>query len=227
LGESELKKKSFFISLIALTLCFSFSLGAFAAPKLSIWFNNKSQNMDIKMVSNKPYIPLNSVVSLFGGKVSYDKKTNTYKVISKDYKPVSSTVKSFTVSSTKTSGPMKLTISKVTVSPSYKYDEYSSPIKAVVLDVKVQNTSNGKVSWYPTQSIFALNTGEQIEDAIIYSDDLDGDFLAHTVKTGKIVLYIHKSNLDSIKSFQIQLDGPFNSNYDDVGSDLLYTVKFR
>jgi hypothetical protein len=218
-----LKKKSLFAGFMALSLVFTFSLGVLAAPNVSVWFNGKSKKVSVKTINNQAYVPLKDVVSWFEGKVSFDKTKNKYTVTSKGY-TVPSKLKSYNVNVTKTSGPMKLSISKVTVNPAYKEDSYSTPIKAIILDAKVQNTSTKKMEWYPSGGIYAFNTGEQIEDALDYP--VDGDFLGNTIKTGKIVLEVKNSNLDSIKSLQISIDGAEDSDYNDY-QDLLFTLKFR
>lgn len=220
-----MKKKVWLSGLIALSLLFSFGLGAIAAPKLSVWFNNKAQKTDIRIINKKPYVPLSDIATLFGGKVTFDKKANAYKVTSKDFNPTPA--KSYNVNVTAESTPMKMTISKVTVDPAFKKDKYSDAIKAVILDVKVQNTSTGKVNWHPTQGIYALNNGEQIEDAIIYSDQVDGEFLGNTIKSGRIVLKVNTTKLDEIKSMQISINGAFDDELNRLGEDVLFDLKFR
>jgi hypothetical protein len=91
----------------------------------------------------------------------------------------------------------------------------------------VSNTSSDKVSWYPTQGIYAFNTGEQIENAIYYSNQVDGDFLAGSYKTGKIILNVNNSNLDTIKSIEVNINGPINYNFDRLGDDLAFNFSFR
>jgi lipopolysaccharide export system protein LptA len=222
-----MKKKVWLSSLIALLLFFAFSFGVFAAPKLTMWYNNKAQKTDVRLINNKPYVPLNDVATLFGGKVTYDKKTNTYKVTSKDFNPNPVTTKSYKVNVTKTSGPTKFTISNVTVNPKYK-SKLGETYAAVILDVKVQNTSADKVSWHPTQGTYALNTGEQVDQVqtLFNSDDVSGDFLKGAIKTGKIVLKVTRT-IDKVNSININITGPFNDDLDRLGEDLLFDVKFR
>lgn len=222
-----MKKKLTFASFIALLLSLTFSLGVLAAPSVSVWFNNKDPKVDVRTINNKVYVPLTDVVSWFGGKVSYDKNTNSYKVTSKDYKPTPSAVKSYSVNKVVNSGPMKMTISKVTVDPAYKYDQYMPAIKAVVLDVKVQNTSSNRVNWFPAMGTYALNTGEQLQDASLYSSDIDGEFLGNTVKTGKLVLNPKTSSLDAVNSIHMVIDGAFDNQYNPVGKEVDTTLKFR
>ncbi|MEB3750564.1 hypothetical protein EP10_001403 [Geobacillus icigianus] len=221
-----MKKKMGLSALIIFAILFSFGLGAIAAPKLTLLFNNKQQKIDVRIINNQPYVPLYSIVGLFGGKVTYEKKTNRYQVTSKDFNPHPSQAKSYTVNVMGASGPMKITINKVTVDPAYKYDPYLPPIKAVVLDVVVENTSSAKISWHPAQGIFALNTGEQIEDALLYSQNVSGDFLGHTVKKGKIALPVH-GDLERVRMVKCYIHAAFDEQLQPVGEDLSLEIPFR
>ncbi|WP_419882339.1 hypothetical protein ACN6MY_00460 [Peribacillus sp. B-H-3] len=221
-----MKKKRIFMALTALIILMSFSIGVAAAPKLSLYFNGKKQNTEIKIINKKPYISLSNAASLFGGKVSYDKKTNSYKMTSKDYKPASNTNKSNSADISITSGPMKLTISKVTFSSSYKYEPYMPAIRAIIFDVTVSNQSSSTTNWFPEQGIFALNTGEQIDDAIFYSSRVGGTFLGHTIKKGKIVIKT-ESSLEAIKSMEILINGAADSNLMPIGNDVNFHLTFK
>lgn len=226
-----MKRKTLFSSLVALAIFFSFGLGVFAAPKLTVWFNNKSQKTDIRMINNKPYLPLYDVVSWFGGKVSYDSKTNIYKVTSKDFNPnpAPNPVKSYSLNVTQTSGPIQLKMTKVTLNPAYKKDQYSNAVNALIFDVQISNTSNSKVSFYPAQGIYALNTGEQIDntDPLINSDNISGDFLGGATKSGKLVIPI-KGKLDQLNSVHFNISGPIDFNsFNQIGDDLDFTVQFK
>ncbi|TDK64148.1 hypothetical protein E2K98_04605 [Bacillus salipaludis] len=205
----------------------SFTLGAMAATKVSLFYNGKQKSTSIKVINNNAYVPLKDAVSWFNGKVTYDKKNNKYTVTSKDYKPATPTSKkSYTVNLNKTSGAMKLHISKVTIDSKYKEDEYSTPIKAIILDVKVTNTSTKKLRWHLDNGLYALNTGEQIDSA--YSSDVDDNFLLGGVtKSGKVVLEVKSSNLDSINSIKFDLDSAYDADYNDIGTEQTFDLKFR
>lgn len=221
-----MKKKTLFTGLIALSLFFSFGLGVFATSKVSVLFNNKAQKADVKIINNKPYLALSDVVTWFGGKVAYDKKANTYKVTSKDFDP--NPLKYFNVNVTQTSGPIQLKISKVTLNPAFKKDQYSQAINALIFNVQVSNSSNGKVSFYPAQGIYALNTGEQIDDAdpLMNSDNISGDFLGGAIKKGRLVIPV-KGKLDQVNSIHFNISGPLDGNFSRLGDDLDFDVKFR
>lgn len=54
--------------------------------------------------------------------------------------------------------PMKMKISKVTLDPAYQQTTYDKKIKAIVMDVAVENTSDQTISWFPAQGKLVLNT---------------------------------------------------------------------
>lgn len=85
-------KKTLIVFSSVLVLLLTFSLGTFAATKYNFTFDGKKQNMDVQIINKQAYVPLNSVVKLYGGKVTYDSKTKTYAVAkaSTNTKPVQS-----------------------------------------------------------------------------------------------------------------------------------------
>ncbi|MFC7393769.1 stalk domain-containing protein [Scopulibacillus cellulosilyticus] len=222
-------KKKLTISLIlSVVLCLTFSAGVFAATKYKLIVDGKEKKTEVRMINNTAYVPLKQFASDLGAKVSYDSKHKTYNVTSKDYKPpVKTTKKVYSVKVNGQSGPMKIKISKVTLDPAYKYDKYSSAIRAVVMDVQVENTSKKTISWYPDQGIMALNTKEQVDNAILYSDELGGDYHGQVVKKGRIVFKV-KSDLNSIKNFRYYIDGAMDKKtLDSVGKDITLNVTLR
>lgn len=79
-------KKSITVIISVFALLLTFSLGAFAATKYNLTFDGKKQSVDVRIIDKQAYIPLNSVVKLYGGKVAYDNKTKTYAVTKADAK---------------------------------------------------------------------------------------------------------------------------------------------
>lgn len=75
-----MKKTTVLFSVLILLL--TFSMGAYAATKYNFTFDGKKQSMDVQVINNQAYVPLNAVTDLFGGKVTYDNKTKTYAVTS-------------------------------------------------------------------------------------------------------------------------------------------------
>ncbi|UZJ79644.1 hypothetical protein [Fictibacillus sp. KU28468] len=201
----------------------SFSTGAYAATKYYLNFNDRTTKTDVRMINKKAYVPLNDISKLFGGKVSYNSKKHTYYVKAKDYHPANSQVKTFNVKATGTSGPMKITISKVTLHPSFKKDSYSSPVRAVVMDVAVENTSKQTVEWYPAQGALNLNTKEQVEFSHPDSDLVEGTFNGQVIKKGKVI-YEVKSSLSSIKNLKWSISQPFDNDLNGLGPDIVVPI---
>ena len=75
-----MKKTTVIFSVFILLL--TFSMGAYAATKYNFTFDGKKQSIDVQLINNKAYVPLNDVTELFGGKVTYDSKSKTYAVTS-------------------------------------------------------------------------------------------------------------------------------------------------
>ncbi|MGE7951815.1 stalk domain-containing protein [Lysinibacillus xylanilyticus] len=75
-----MKKSTVLFSVFILLL--TFSMGAYAATKYNFTFDGKKQSIDVQLINNTAYVPLNAVTELFGGKVTYDSKSKTYAVTS-------------------------------------------------------------------------------------------------------------------------------------------------
>lgn len=130
---------------------------------------------------------------------------------------------SFAINQIISSGPMTMTIDKITFDPSYQSDQYSSKQHVIILHVKVQNTSDQTVNWYPDQSTIALNTQEQVDSDSIHSDSVGGEFIGKVIKTGNIV-YPVKSDFSKITSFKLKIDGVSNSNLDNLSNSTLTNI---
>jgi Copper amine oxidase N-terminal domain len=202
----------------------SFAGGVYASSAIKLIVNGVQSKAEAKIINNSTYVPLRAAAEMLGAEVLWDNKTRTVTVNGKDYD--STPGKAYTVNVSGTSGPMKISISKVTLDNSYDYNDYSNPIKAVVLDVTVENTSSGTVSWHPDQGTLVLNTKEQIEDPILYSDDLGGDFHGKVIKKGKIA-FKTTSTFDLINSMNFIIDGAFNEDLDRIGEDLNLSIKVK
>ncbi len=61
----------------------SVSLGILAAPSLKLIVNGKSSSLEIKVINNVNYVPLNQFAALLGQDVKLDTKTNTVTVSTK------------------------------------------------------------------------------------------------------------------------------------------------
>lgn len=76
-------KKSIIFIMSVFALFLAFSMGTYAATKYKFTFDGKNKEVDVQIINKKAYVPLDSIVGLYGGKVAYDNKTKTYAVTSK------------------------------------------------------------------------------------------------------------------------------------------------
>lgn len=111
-------------------LLLTFSIGAYAATKYNFTFDGKKQSMDVQLINNKAYVPLNAVTELFGGEVTYDSKSKTYAVTSNS-----------TGSTTAQNGLSK-TIDNVTV----KIDKVVQDSDSLKVYVTYINNSDNKIN---------------------------------------------------------------------------------
>jgi hypothetical protein len=216
-------KKKFLISLGLVSLMlFSMAFGAFAAAKITLIVNGKTANADVKIIDGSSYVPLRAVSQLLGADVNWDGTTKTITIKGKAEQTNStpSNVVSYPVNVEIASGPMTMKISKVSLNPAYKKDQYSDPINAVVLAVEVENTSSDTIHWYPAQATMVLNTKEQAEGgmSLYHSDQVDGEFVGKVVKKGNIVFEVN-SDLKEISNFNLKIDGAFGDGFERVGED--------
>jgi hypothetical protein len=213
-----LKKKLLIALGLSGIIAASVAVGAYAASDIKLFINGKLINADLQIVEGSSYVPLRVVSESLGADVKWDGDKREISISAKGFDPNAAIVtpsKSYNVNVNVTSGPMTLDISKVTLDPAYKSNQYSQPIKAVVLDVKTENTSNETLNWYVTQDKIVTNTKEQVS-GYLYSEQVDGEFIGKVVKTGKIVFEI-KGDLTSITSLNYVVEGPSDKNYKRVG----------
>jgi hypothetical protein len=199
----------------------SLAVGAYAASDIKLFINGKLINADLQIVDGSSYVPLRVVSETLGADVKWDGDKREINIAAKGFDPNQANTppaKSYDVNVNVTSGAMKMDISKVTLDPAYKATTYSEPIKAVVLDVKVENTSVDSLNWYVDSGKIVTNTKEQVESGSFSSERVGGEFIGKVVKTGKIVFEI-KGDLNTITSLSYVVDGSSNSNYERVGED--------
>lgn len=222
-------KKKILLSIAVLSLVLmSAGIGAYAATKFTLIVNGKVANVEPKVIDGTTYIPVRAAAELLGAEVGYDAVTRTVTVTSKESNgsnssgtAQSNSKKSFPVNVKVQSGPMVLTITKVTLDPSYKqYSFEGETHKAIVLDATVENTSDQKLTWYVDQSKVVLNTKEQIEDTLMSENRITSEFNGKVTKKGQIVFEAKNSSLDEISDIRLLLsyvvDNEFNTIADET-----------
>lgn len=216
-----MKKKILIATTAAALLLLGAGAGAFAASGFTIKVNGKVANVDARVINGSTYLPLKAIGQLLGAKVNYDASTRTVTVDNGQAPsgtpgaPSSTGAKSYPVNIDLSSGPMKLTISKVTLDPAYKRGEYFTPFQAIVFDVTIENTSSDEVSWYPAAGEIVTNTKAQIDG----DSYIEGEYKGKVVRTGKIA-FKYEGDLSQVTSLTYYADSPLNASYDRVGEDV-------
>ncbi len=122
------KKSTILFSVLVLLL--TFSMGAYAATKYNFTFDGKKQSVDVQIINKKAYVPLDAIAGLYGGKVTYDSKSNTYAVTSN------------ATESTTTQSDLSKTIDNLTV----KIDKVVQDSDSLKIYVTYVNNTNDKIS---------------------------------------------------------------------------------
>ena len=92
-------------------------------------------------------------------------------------------------------------------------------MRAVVVDMKAENTSEQDISFHPNQSIIVTDTGEQVESEMFLMGEAGGDFLGKVTKEGQTWWLL--KNLDpDIKSLKLIISPPHTTDgYEDQGEE--------
>ena len=123
-------------------------------------------------------------------------------------------------------GPMKLFIDSVAVLDIEPTDEAvesffdgKKKVKAVIMDMKTENTSDGDMTFYPENSQIVTNTGEQVDSEMLLTDEIGGDFLGKVKKEGQ-AWWILKDPDKEITSIKMVIHPPYTSDaYEDEGEE--------
>ncbi|GEM_PF-1197014 len=182
------KKSTILFSVLVLLL--TFSMGAYAATKYNFTFDGKKQSVDVQIINKKAYVPLDAIVGLYGGKVTYESKSNTYAV-------TSNTTGSTT---TTTQSDLSKTIDNVTV----KIDKVVQDSDSLKIYVTYVNNSDDQINTSASLTKVVAN-GKQ------YSYNSDFNFnrwykkdVPHTDSyiepgvTAESVIFFEPVNADSI-----------------------------
>lgn len=135
------------------------------------------------------------------------------------------TVKDIDFNQTFTTGPFNITIERVQAIDIMTNDEMKSmfdgkdEITSIAMSVKVENTSDDELNFYPDQAEIATDTKEQIEAEMLLSDRVGGEFKGQIIKEGTII-FIANSKAEDINKLTLFIDGPSNQDFDRVGEDL-------
>lgn len=126
-------------------------------------------------------------------------------------------------------GPMELYINNVSIVKINTTEESKIELDnqdvayAAMIDVKVKNTSKQDVAFYPNQAIITTNVGEQVDETLLFTGDVGGDFLGKVEKEGIVWMPI-KKDPEKIKSLTFIVNAPYDTGMNDLGKQI--RVKF-
>lgn len=120
-------------------------------------------------------------------------------------------------------GPVNMTIENVTVADIIPNSDVASffdnrdRVRAVIMTVKIENTSEQDVSFFPDSSVMTTDTGEQVDADSWMSNETGGDMLGKVKKEGQI-WYVLKNEKADIKKVKFVIDPPYlTDSMDDLG----------
>lgn len=123
-------------------------------------------------------------------------------------------------------GPMLLEIGMLAVvdiqpdedSKELFFDD-KSETRAVIIDMKVENTSEADVTFDPNMAVIVTNTGEQLEPDMFLTDSFGGDFLGKVKKEGQI-WWILNDIEQEVTSVKLIISPPYNTDdWEDLGEE--------
>ncbi|UAT29488.1 hypothetical protein K7T73_12850 [Bacillus badius] len=92
-------------------------------------------------------------------------------------------------------------------------------VRAIVVDLKAENTAEGDVTFDPNQAVMVTDTGEQIEAEMGLMGDVGGDFLGKVTKEGKAWWLLKKLDKD-VKSVTMIISPPYGTqDFEDQGEE--------
>ncbi|MDY7223986.1 hypothetical protein [Halalkalibacterium halodurans] len=122
-------------------------------------------------------------------------------------------------------GPMQLSINGVAVleiepneDAKILYFGDQDKVRVVVAEMKVQNTSEEDVTFYPNDAILVTSTGEQVEPDFMMTADFGGEFYGEVIKEGQAWWILNNLD-DDIENLTMIISAPYDSNSLDDLSD--------
>ncbi|MDX8288820.1 hypothetical protein SLL00_03405 [Metabacillus indicus] len=92
-------------------------------------------------------------------------------------------------------------------------------VRAIVVDMKAENTSDKDITFNPNQAIIVTDTGEQLESEMMFMGDAGGDFLGKVTKEGQTWWLVKNFDKD-IKKLTMVVSPPFaTDSWDDAGEE--------
>ncbi|MGY3186425.1 hypothetical protein [Lysinibacillus sp. TE18511] len=158
------------------------------------------------------------------------KEDNAYE--DKDLKGIDTYSKELNI--TGQSGPLKYNIEDVVLKKATPKSEEAANLFDVPVGTEVdlitifmngENTSTEDMSFYLGQATIITNTKEQLEPDMILSEHIEGNYLGQVKQEGYNVYVLKNSKVEDLKTIEIRIDAPLNSNMDRQGEDITQTFE--
>lgn len=99
-------------------------------------------------------------------------------------------------------------------------------VVAIVFNVEIENTTDKDVSFYTDQAKLITNTKQQVDTAMILSDDVGGDLLGKVKKEGNIVYILKNDKAKDLKTLELRIDAPVDAKtFDSLGDNIKLNLK--
>lgn len=98
-------------------------------------------------------------------------------------------------------------------------------VYAITIDMNGENTSEEDISFYLGQATIITNTKEQLDPDMFLSEHIEGDYLGQVRHEGHNVYILKNSTVEDLKTIEVRVDAPINSNFDTVGQDIKHVIE--
>jgi len=87
-------------------------------------------------------------------------------------------------------------------------EDENANASAVGVKFRMENTTDGKFTFYPDQAVLVTSTGEQIDMPDMFvSDNLGGEIDKGVIKEGNIIWYLERGEAESIEWIKLSFSG--------------------
>ncbi|OAT85968.1 hypothetical protein A6P54_17610 [Bacillus sp. MKU004] len=99
-------------------------------------------------------------------------------------------------------------------------EDENAKASAVGVKFKMENTTDGKFTFYPDQAVLVTSTGEQIDMPDMWvSDSIGGEIDKGVIKEGNIIWYLERGHAEDIEWIKLEFHG-YQGPEDDFESEM-------
>ncbi|QWC23524.1 hypothetical protein KJK41_03935 [Bacillus haikouensis] len=107
-------------------------------------------------------------------------------------------------------------------------EDENAKASAVGVKFKMENTTDGKFTFYPDQAVLVTSTGEQIDMPDMWvSDSIGGEIDKGVIKEGNIIWYLERGHAEDIEWIKLEFHG-HQGPEDDFESEMkVYEIELQ